>query len=301
MKCPNCNTSLDMDAEICFACGVEITDEIRQEFAGSEDKEFDEVIQNLILTEEPDEDEEELAAKRAIRKQEMQMKERARLRYRYTAFATMGVILLFLITLFLRWYAISGTVAFHGYFYTPQTGKYLSEGAKTYARDKMIDQKEEVAAFSPNHFLNYAKEYEKNSDIQGLLAKLQIYYIKGLYLLYFLIFACLVILAIDQKGKMVEVIRISSILAVIFVLLNTLAMKLPYINLIVLNAKRVLSANGISTRVVSEGLYLYESTKQNLTYQVDLKFGWTLAVVFVALWFVMATVLMEMSRSLKEK
>ena len=289
-----------MDAEICFACGEEITEEIRQQSMGSKDKEFDEVIQNLILNEEADEEEEELTAKLAMRKQETQKKEAARLRYRYTAYATMAVIGLFLISLFFRWYTISGTVAYHGYFYTSQTGKYLSDGARSYNQDKMIDQKEEVATFSPNHFLTYAKEYEKNSDIHGLLAKLQIYYAKGLYLVYFLIVVCLGILVVDRKGKMAEVIRVSSILSVIFVLLNTLAMKLPYINLIVLNAKRVLSAKGIASRVVAEGLFLFESTKQNLTYQAELRFGWMAAVFFVTLWFVLAVVLMEMSRSLKE-
>ncbi|RRD94961.1 hypothetical protein EII17_05250 [Clostridiales bacterium COT073_COT-073] len=296
MKCPNCSTSLDIDAEICFACGEEITEEVRQ----TQDKEFDEVIQNLILTEEAEQDEEELESRLAWRKQENLKKEKAIRNYRYTSFAAMAAIVLFLISLFLNWYTISGTVAYHGYFYTATTGKYLSEGVKAYARDKLIDQNQEVAAFSPNHFLTYAKEYEDNSDIHGLLAKLQIYYAKGLYLVYFLILACLLILVFDKKGKLAEVIRVSSILSVIFVLLNTLAMKLPYINLIVLNAKRVLSANGIASTVVSKGLYLYESTKQNLTYQVKLNTGWTLAVVFVALWFVLATVLMEMSRSFKE-
>lgn len=300
MNCPNCNTSLDMDAEICFACGQEITEEIKQKSKGNRDKEFDELIQNLMMAEAITQDEEDPETKMLLWKEKEQKKEEAIQRYQYVSYIGAVVILLFGVSLFFSWYTIRGTVAYHGYFYTEKTANNLYESVKAYSADKLIDQAEKVAAFSPNSFLVYAQEYESNSDIQGLLAKLQIYYAKSLYLIYFLMIACLLVLCLDKKGKWSELIRISSILAAVFVLVNTLAMKLPYINLIVLNAKRVLSAKGVATRVVSEGLYLYESTKQNLTYRTGLNFAWVMAVVLVALWFVLATVLMEMSRSLRE-
>ncbi len=295
MKCPNCNTSLDHEAVVCFACGEEITEAIRQESKGSKDREFDEVIQSLILTEEEKEDK-ELLQRLEQKKQESKQQELWQRRYRLISFVTIGVLLLFFASLFLKWYSISGTVAFRGYFYTAQTGRFLSEAVKAYSRETLVDQTEEVATFTPNQLLTYAKEYEANTEALGLLGNLQVYYAKGLVFVYFLLLASLAVLLLDRKGRWTEVIRMSSILAVIYILLNTLAMRLPYINLLVLNAKRVLSANGVASRIVAKGLFLFESSKQELTYQAELEIGWMIAVALAALWFVLAMVLTEMSR-----
>lgn len=301
MKCPNCNTLLDNDANICFACGEEITEEFREESKDSQDKEFDEVIQSLILTDEIEIEEDDLQVRLEQRKKDNRKQQLYRKRYQYMSYATLAVMGLFVISLFLSWFTIRGTVAFQGYFYTEKTAKYLSSEVKAYSKDSLLDQSAEVAAFSPNQFLTYVNEYDENVESHGLLSKLQVYYAKSIYLLYLLIAFCAVVLLLDNKGRFAEMIRISSIIGAIYVLLNTLAMKLPYINLIVLNAKRVLGANGIASRIVGKGLFLFETTKQEITYQADLRFGWIVSLVFVALWFVFATVLMEMSRSVKDK
>ena len=165
-----------------------------------------------------------------------------------------------------------------------------------------------MAAFTPNQLLTYVQEYEAGTEIQGLLSHLQIYYAKGLILLYFLIAACAAVLLLDKTGRWSELIRTSSILAVIFILLNTLAIKLPYINLLVLNAKRVLSAGGISSRIAAKGLLLRGGShsltegagQTTLTYQAGLEAGWMLAAVLAALWFVLGTVLTEMNRAMND-
>lgn len=301
MNCPNCNTSLDADTDVCFACGQEITDEIRKHSKGKKDKEFDEVIQNLIMTDESEQIEDEVQARQEQRKQQNRLLQIQAKQYRLASFLTLGVVLLFVVSLFLGWFTVKGTVAFQGYFYTEKTASYLLDGAKLYSKDNLTNRAESVAKFSPMQFLTYAKEYESHTQKHGLLTRLQVYYAKGIYLLYFLVVLCILVLVFDKKGKFVEVIRVSSILSVIFVLLNTLAMKLPYINLIVLNAKALLAQNGVSSRVISKGLMILDKTKQELSYQVDFGWGWMVSVALVALWFVMATVLTEMSRTQKEK
>lgn len=307
MKCPNCNTVLDNEALVCFACGQEIPEELRRQGRGDQDREFDEAIQSLLPDEEA-EAEKEFQQKLKRKKKEAQKREGLRRQYRYVSLAALGVLGLFFLSLFLKWYSISGTAAFRGYFYTAKTGRYLTESVRLYSRDELTDRTDKVAAFTPNQLLTYVQEYEAGTEIQGLLSHLQIYYAKGLILLYFLIAACAAVLLLDKNGRWSELIRTSSILAVIFILLNTLAIKLPYINLLVLNAKRVLSAGGISSRIAAKGLLLLggshslaEGAEQTtLTYQAGLEAGWMLAVVLAALWFVLGTVLNEMSRAMND-
>ena len=309
MKCPNCNTVLDNEALVCFACGQEIPEEVRRQSLDDQDREFDEAIQSLI----PDEDteqEKELQQKLERKKKEAQKREGQRRQYRYASWAALGVLLLFFLSLFLKWYSISGTAAFRGYFYTAKTGRYLTDSVRLYSQEALTDRTDQVAAFTPNQLLTYVREYEANTEIQGLLSHLQIYYVKGLLLLYLLIAACAAVLFFDKNGHWSEVIRTSSILAVIFILLNTVAMKLPYINLLVLNAKRVLSAGGVSSRIVAKGLLLLDGTRSllpegagqelTLTYQAGLEARWFMAAVLAALWFVLATVLNEMSRAMND-
>ena len=309
MKCPNCNTVLDSEALICFACGQEIPEELRRQSRDDQDREFDEAIQSLMPDEEV-EAEKELQQKLERRKKEAQKREEQRRQYRYVSWVALGLVFLFFLSLFLKWYSISGTAAFRGYFYTAKTGRYLATGVRVYSRGELADRTDKVAAFTPGQLLTYVQEYEANTQIQGLLSHLQIYYVKGLLLLYLLLVACVVVLVFDKSGRWSELVRISSILAVIFMLLNTVAMKLPYINLLVLNAKRVLSAEGISSRIASGGLLLLDgyrallpegaSQELTLTYQAGLEVGWFLAAGLAALWFVLATVLTEMSRAMND-
>lgn len=300
MNCPNCNTLLDKDAVVCFACGQGITEAMVLNNQGQDDREFDEVIQNLIMTDENEQVEDEVQLRQEQRKQK-NMERQNRIRsYSYVSYATLAVMFLFTVSLFLTWFTVRGTVAYMGYFYTTQTAKYLDEEAKTFSKEQLTENLNKVASFSPQQFLTYAKEYVRNSGEHNLLAKLQVYYAEGLYVIYFLLLLCAGILVFDRKARFVEVIRISSILSVIFILLNTLAMKLPYINLIVLNAKNVLGESGASGRIIAKGLLILGKTKQELSYLADFRFGWYFSVILVALWFVMATILMEMGRSLRE-
>ena len=307
MKCPNCNTALDNEALVCFACGQEISEELRRQSRGNQDREFDKAIQSLIPDAEGEE-EKEFQQKIERKKKEAQKREGQHRQYRRISLITLGILGLFFLSLFLKWYSVSGTVAFRGYFYTAKTGRYLAAGVRSYAKDELTDQAEKVATFTPNQLLTYAREYEAGTEIQGLLSHLQIYYAKGLILLYFLLAACALALFLDKNGRWAELVRTSSILAVVFILLNTLTMKLPYINLFVLNAKRVLSATGISSQITGKGLLLLGGShalpesagKITLTYHGGLEIGWMIAVGLAALWFVLATVLNEMSRAMND-
>ena len=76
MKCPNCNTALDNEALVCFACGQEIPEKLRRQSRGDQDREFDEAIQSLLPDEEA-EAEKELQQKLERKKKGSPKKRRA--------------------------------------------------------------------------------------------------------------------------------------------------------------------------------------------------------------------------------
>lgn len=303
MKCPNCNSLLDDDANICFACATVITEAMRKELLGKEEIEFNEVIQNLIS--EAEEQPVEMPTAIAQRRQANQKREIWKKRYRLVSYLTIGVIVLFSITLFLRWYSISGKTAFRGFFYTEKTAKGLSAEVKSYQQNEeaatATGPMKKVASFSPYQLYRYAGEYDANSSPENLLERLQVYYAKSLFLIWVLLIASVLILIFDREAKLVEGIRIASIISAIYILLNSLAMKLPYINFFVLHAKKMLHREGISSSVVGEGLHLFDSSKEILPYQMQFHFGWMAAIFLAGVWFLLATVLGEFSRMLEKK
>ena len=97
MKCPNCNTALDNEALVCFACGQEISEELRRQSRGNQDREFDKAIQSLIPDAEGEE-EKEFQQKIERKKKEAQKREGQHRQYRRISLITLGILGLFFLS-----------------------------------------------------------------------------------------------------------------------------------------------------------------------------------------------------------
>jgi hypothetical protein len=167
-----------------------------------------------------------------------------------------------------------------------------------------IDEAVILLEFSPRDLYQYSKThelaYQTIQDAQGEQKKywtviIQQIYIKGILFLPIMGLLAIIILLIDRRYYAVEVIRVFSLISMLIILLNFLALKVPFFSMFAIRAKSLLQVGNTLNRVTMNlnGINL---NNEFYPYKLIEKPGFYIGLLSCFIWFILATVLIEMKK-----
>lgn len=318
MRCPNCEELLKDDAKVCFSCGQDLKDHA-----------IDSLIQEMI-----DEDSGSVANKnntKHMNHEKISNKSKSNTRvskdmkskeadnsqeivkgkivygqaFRITAYVTCIFLLVVLFSLVMNWFSLSGRGSYLG-FVDDQSKNYKTDEVRPLNAESItnLDETVVILEFSPKSLYQYSKinkeDYSTLVDKNGLSKRswpitIQQLYIKGLLIIPIMIIVALMLLIIDRRLYMIEVVRGFSLITFLIILLNYLALKVTFFSMFAIRAKSILQISNNLNRVtmnlnginLNNDFYPYKLVEQP---------GFYIALVACSVWFILTTVLIEMKK-----
>lgn len=338
MRCPNCGETLKDSARVCFMCGEKLPDSEVDQILDSMMEDDHKPEKKTNISTEVSKKTQVTRGKRNVKKSasnnkdkqsrglfglfsskntkksklenELVEKKELGLASQIISYITVVVILFLVISLNFTWFTFSGRGAFVGIEET-EAGNYLSDdvidGSMSVETIMALPETVNLFSFSANDLKDFAKPNEdyylqaaaSNGEIkQSIPVKIQYYYIKAIpFILYIGIFGIL-LLIVDRKLKTTEWSRAFSVLSLLIIGVNYLAIRIPFFSMIAIKAQTRLREADILNAVtmnlkglkVNEEFYPYKVIENN---------GLFIAVICCIIWFVLATVLIEMKKDVE--
>lgn len=282
MKCPECESIVDDNANVCHKCGHIFDDDTQD-------------IENLIQDIIDEEDEEKMKLlgesqvipkedKKNHKKEETSKGEKEKIALNEIAIAitryTIGLLMILsMVGALFQWFALSGEATYIVYQNDANpiifTGRSMFEFALEAGR-----------TFST---LMAADGTQKRS----LVGLINIYYMYGIgvYLMFSLI--GLFIVLIFRRLNGVGVMRNLAMFNLLIIGLNVMALKVPYFSVFVLKARDILRFENpkMSVKLSFQGLAINTET---YPYQVELLNGLYMTVGFIVAWLFLSAILTEL-------
>lgn len=318
MRCPNCEELLKDDAKVCFSCGQDLKDhaidtlfqEMIDEDSGSVTK------KNTIKNTSHDKGSNKSKSNTRVSsnissKDNENSKDSGNAKavygqaFKITAYVTCIFVVLVLFSLLMSWFSLSGRGSYLG-FIDDQSKNYKTKEVSTYNSETINNLNETIVIleFSPKSLYEYTKnnkeEYATLLDKTGLSKRswpmtIQQIYIKALLLIPMMGILSLLILVLDRRLYMIEIVRGFSLITFLIIMLNFLALKVTFFSMFAIRAKSVLQVSNTLNRVtmnlnginLNNDFYPYKLIEQP---------GFFTALVACSIWFTLTTVLIEMKK-----
>lgn len=322
MKCSNCGETLKADAQVCFTCGESVPD-----------NEIDSLIDDMIKEDDAQKKKKVsvLASKKPDKVKHDKVKsdnttttkasssksgvdgdkdEKSSAEFgkatRIIAYVNAVIIGILLITMLFSWFAFGGRGTFVGFAREQFNGEFLTEEvlSLTVEQIETLDPTVEILEFSPKDLIDYGNlnadthkllKNTKGEDKTSFASMIHLIYIKGFYLIAALALLSILVLLVDRKLKAIEWTRGISVLSIVIIGLNYVALKVPFFSMFALRARSILrldnplsavtlNMNGVN---VNNDFYPYVLTERNPLY---------VALGACVLWFILSTILVEFKK-----
>lgn len=334
MKCPNCGETLKDSARVCFMCGEKLPDnevdhiidkmmkddhkQTKKKKSGQKDTQkkakTSKTAEKDSVTKQTNKRSINLFNKKSkkVKSDETSDSEEKELGLasQITSYITVTVILLLVISLNFTWFTFSGRGAFMGIEET-EAGNYLSkeviEGNMSIETIMALPETVPLYSFSGNDLKTFAKpneEYYKvamssNGEVKDSVpVQIQYYYMKAIPFILYLGIAAILLLIIDRKLRTTEWSRAFSVLSLLIIGVNYIAVKIPFFSMIAIKAQTRLREADI-LNAVTMNLNGLNVNNEFYPYRIVENKGLFIAAICCIIWFILTTVLIEMKKDVE--
>ncbi len=274
MKCPKCGAMLDSKAKKCSHCGEDL-----------EQYSIDQLIENIL---NEDKNEEEPSREKGRGEEEEQ-------HYNMGVLITKGLmmisLLLLTLSMFLPWFSFTGEGFVKGYI----------QQSEEIVEDSVSFSAMELRQYGNRYKDEYRYIYQGTEEQQQHVSvQTQLYFLQGFWLMIGLATLSILVLIVDKKIKYIEWIRGFSAISMLIIGLVYGTFKIPFLSMFAIHARDNFRGEDMfnAVRMSFRGIAV---NNQFYDYVLIERGGFYMAAIVCGLWFVFATILIEMREGKEEK
>lgn len=263
--------------------------------------EVEDIIKEII-----DKEDEELKQQQDSKNREEIRKNRIIGATRFLQYGLAVGLVILLLMMILPWFHLGGNATYKGFVRIPSNMLYDeykeldSQGRKNYMGIYIETSPIQLIDYVTKHFEDHSKIINQKGDEKiSIFAWTHAILIDGFILIGFLIITSIVLLFIPKQLKWIKTVKYMSIISLIIIIMNYLALKIAALNMFVLNALNELRIqNGYEiTQLTQKGIAV---NKDFYPYYMRVTPAFYLTLALVLLWIVIS-VLLERLKQNKEK
>jgi hypothetical protein len=224
-----------------------------------------------------------------------------------TAYVTVVAVLVLIISMNFTWFSFGGRGAYMGIEET-QSGQYIEneilDAGYNGEQIKALPEATDLYSFSGNdlkvfgetNYEYYVSFTASNGEVkESIPVKIQSYYMKAIPFILYVGLISIILLLIDRKLKTTEWTRAFSVLSLLVIGVNYMAVKIPFFSMIAIKAQTMLRDNDILD-AVTMNLNGINVNNDFYPYRVAEEPGLFIAAACCVIWFILTTVLIEMKK-----
>ncbi len=212
-----------------------------------------------------------------------------------------AVVLLFAVSIFFKWFTLSGNCVNMGYTRNDKTVNYLVDEIKDKSADELYSYEGPIATYSGYKLMRFGidigKEYDtfvgkSGVDSLSFVSVIHKYYMFALAFLFFSSLFSIIVALFSKKLKFIGTVRTLSIVNAIIIGLNYLAIRLPFFSMFGVRAKQTLLEinKNADVNLSSHGMSFMDKF---YGYNMFIEKGLYTTLILLLIWFVLSTILKE--------
>ncbi len=218
-----------------------------------------------------------------------------------TRYVLVAVIAVFVISLFFNWFSLSGDGVNIGYKRNEDSKEFLVESIRDKSVSDLHNYDKAIVSFSGYDLFRFSRvldesynEFVGRSGVpsKSFVSVVQKYYMMAIILTLITSIFSIVIIIISKDLKYISVVSNLSLVNLLILSLNYLTLKVPYLSMFAIKSKEVLlsSKEFANVNLSMTGLSM---DKQFFPYEMYTEKGFLVALITLAIWFIIGTILKE--------